>query len=230
MTHSMARNTHLKSPISRARTVTPDEVKEWFGRSRKAQLHEERYGAIAADITALKWPGDPPPPTDAPWLVKGTPDSDKDRWWDFEAVAKAAKLVLASLPAMRRHWNGLRWAPETRGGYNAIEALEETLKVALPYIEWPFGEYERATGRKTPKEWHIPSIILAGMIIRTMVEAGNRSPAISRNSVVARVATKALIRMGFQKELAQETVSMHLTRWDKKYGLTPNGIRVLTTK
>jgi hypothetical protein len=37
-------------------------------------------------------------------------------YWDFKAAFDAAKLLLETTPAMLRHWDGLQWAPETRGG------------------------------------------------------------------------------------------------------------------
>ena len=121
------------------------------------------------------------------------------------------------------HWDGLRWAPETRGGYDAIKGLEATLLVALPYIEWPFGEGERLTGQKRPKVWHTYAFGIARLIIDEMIKAGHTEPGITRNSVVVRVVHKALVRMGipYSKTLSDTAIGAYLTRFNEKYGLIP---------
>jgi hypothetical protein len=76
------------------------------------------------------------------------------------------------------------------------------------------------------------ALIVARLVIGVMVEAGHNDPGISRNSVVARVVRKALIRMNFSNSqmITLTAIAAHLTRWDKKYGLTAAGIAALTTK
>ena len=133
-----------------SRTITATEVKEWFGTSRKARLNDTQYIEIAAVLTKFTWHGELPLPQ-SPGFVERI-EVDRDRWWDFRGSADAAKLLLQSAPAMIEHWKGQQWAPKTRDGYEAIKALAAALTVALPYIEWPFGEYKRTTGRKKPKD------------------------------------------------------------------------------
>ena len=99
------------------RNITANEVKKWFGSSRKAQLDDPQYEKIAVGINRLRWPCDPAPP-EPPLLPSRGSVSDRD-YWDFPAVTKAAKTLLDSLPEMATHWRGLLWAPETRGGYDA---------------------------------------------------------------------------------------------------------------
>jgi hypothetical protein len=127
---------------------------------------------------------------------------------------------------MLRHWDGLQWAPETRGGFPAIKALEDALSIAQPYTEWPFGEYERAQSQKTPKAWHTPAHSIALIIIQVLGAAGQTNPAISRNSIVVKIVRKALIRMQVPNfhMITTTAIAAYLTRWDRQYGLTPQGI------
>ena len=64
------------------------------------------------------------------------------------------------------------------------------------------------------------------------IRIGHGEPGITRNSVVVRIVRNALVRMNFQdvKMTTPAAIGAHLTRWDKKFGLTPNGIAALTTK
>lgn len=211
-----------------SRIITAAEVRDWFGKSRKSLLGDTQYREIAAFLTKIRWPSDTGPLFQPCPVVVETDEAD--RYWDFDAAFAAAKLLLESMPAMLRHWNGLLWAPETRGGHPAIKALQDSLTVALPYIEWPFGEYVRQTGRKKPKPWHLPALMVARVVVKAMIEAGHDEPSITRNSVVVRIVRTALIRMGFLNEITTSAVGAHLTRWNKKHGLTPKGIAALTTK
>ena len=90
---------------------------------------------------------------------------------------------------MLEHWDRLRWAPETSAGYEVIRKLEESLRIALPYIESPVGHYEQKTPRKASAAdvWHIPALAIARIIIEVMIQAGHRDPGITGHSVVARV-------------------------------------------
>jgi hypothetical protein len=214
-----------------SRTISAAEVKGWFGKSRKLKLSDAQYDEIAARLTKLRWPCDLPDPPNSPGLPKEI-RTDPNRWWDFQGSSDAAKVLLDSAPAMLRHWDGLRWATETSGGYEAIKTLGNALAIALPYIEWPFGDYEGQTGRKRPKAWHIPSVLIAHVILKVMVEAGRNEPGITRNSVVVRVVHKALTRMGYPnlRMITTTAIGAHLTRWNKKFGLTPAGVAELTTK
>jgi hypothetical protein len=143
--------------------------------------------------------------------------SDDDRWWDFDSATEAAKLLIESGPKMLKHWEGLRWAPETRPGYEAIDKLGEALAVALPYIEFPLGQYEPALGRKKPKDWHMPAVIIFGIIASALSQSlGN--PRLSRNAIMIRVVCSALRRLGYYVEVG--AVSQHLIRWNAKYGLS----------
>jgi hypothetical protein len=214
-----------------SRTISACEIKGWVGKSLKPNLSEAQCGEIAVFLTRCRWPGDPPDPPDSPWLrrlIKNAPEES----WDFRAATDAAKLLMGCVPPMLSHWEGLRWAPETRGDYDAIKKLGEALSTTMPYIEWPFGHYERQTRPKRPKAWHTMALVVARRAIGVMVEAGHYDPGISRNSVVARVVRKALIRMNFSNSqmITLTAIAAHLTRWNKKFGLTPAGIAALTTK
>lgn len=129
---------------------------------------------------------------------------------------------------MLKHWAQLAWAPETRGGHLAITTLQDALVIALPYIEWPFGRYERQTGRRKPKIWHLPARLIANVVIKEIIAAGHDEPSITRNSVVVRIVRKALIRMNYP-EVTNSAIGAYLTRWSQKYRQSPR-TRGLTTK
>lgn len=212
------------------RTIAAAEVEGWFGKSNRSQLGDAQYREIAAQLTKWRWPSDPINPSNT--LSSDEAEIGYSTYWDFKAAIDAAKLLLDSMPAMLRHWDGLQWAPETRGGYPAISALQKDLLTALPYIEWPFGRYERRTGRKRAKSWHLPAVLVAKALIKCAADAKQIEPSLTRNSVAVRVVRKALIRMGFKdiNTVTASAVAAHLARWDKKYGLTSKGIAALTTK
>jgi hypothetical protein len=108
---------------------------------------QAQFRRIDAGLTSCRWPTAPLP---SGWTI-GT---DANRWWDIEAVTEAAKTLLKNAPAMLSHREGQRWAPQTRNGFEAIKALGDALFVAMPYIEWPFGYYERRTRSKRTKPGH----------------------------------------------------------------------------
>jgi hypothetical protein len=213
------------------RTIIAAEVQEWVGKPSKSMMGKEQFREIAASLTSYRWPADPPPPPGTPWVPREI-EPDPNRWWDFEAVTEAAKTLLRNAPAMLSHWEGQRWAPQTRNGFDVIKALGDALFSAMPYIEWPFGYYERQGRSKRPKPWHIMALVIARLVITAMIEADHNEPGITRSSIVVRIVSNALIRMGFPnaKMITPAAIGMHLTRWNEKFGLTPNGIAALTTK
>jgi hypothetical protein len=193
-------------------TISAAEVKAWFGHHAKARLNETQYGVIAEKLNKFRWPTDPVERT-----AQASPDVD--RYWDFRGAHKAAKLLLAAMPKMKRHWQALTWAPETREGYSATVALERALQDALPFVEWPFGPYQRAIGRKRRKEWQVPAVLVAKLLARAMV-AARRKPSLARNAVLVRVTRQALQRMGYNLiNVGTSGISAHLTRRDRQYGL-----------
>jgi hypothetical protein len=218
-------------PRKTSRTITATEVQEWIGKSSKSMLGKAQFREIAAGLTSYRWPVDPPPPPGSPWVPREI-ETDPNRWWDFEAAREAAKTLLKSAPAMLSHWEGQRWASQSRGGFDVIKALGNALFFAMPYIEWPFGYYERQARLKRPKPWHTMALVIARLVIKVMTEAGHNEPGITRNSIVVRIVHNALIRMNIQdaKMVTLTAIGAHLTRWDKKFGLTPNRIAALTTK
>ena len=222
----------MKNPSRKtSRTITAIEVQEWIGKSSKSALGKAQFREIAASLTSYRWPIDPPPPPGSPWVPREI-ETDPNRWWDFEAARQAAKTLLKSAPAMLSHWEGQRWASQSRGGFDVIKALGDALFFAMPYIEWPFGYYERQTGSKRPKPWHAMALVIARLVIKVTVEAGYDEPGITRNSIVVRIVRNALIRMDFPnaKMITDTAIGAHLTRWNQKFGLTPNRIAALTTK
>jgi hypothetical protein len=197
---------------SPSHTITSAEVKAWFGQRANARLSETQYRAVAKKLNMFRRPGDPVE-------CRAEPSPDVDPYWDFRAATKSAKLLLDAMPAMIRHWQALTWAPETRDGHAATVALERALQTALPFIEWPFGEYRRTTGRKQPKPWHLPSVLVAKILAEAMVTS-QCSPSLARSAVLVRVTAKALQCMGYKlTNVGTSGISAHLTRWDSRYGL-----------
>jgi hypothetical protein len=191
--------------------ISPAEVKAWFGPRATARLDERQCRTVAKKLNKFRWPGEP---------IRGgsKPLRDADRYWDFDDAIKAAKVLLNAMPAMKQHWRGLTWAPETRDGYPATVMLEQALQTALPFIEWPFGRYQRAAGRKRRKDWHVPSVLVAKILIDAMA-ASRGTPSLARNAVLVRVTHAALRRMGYRLNVGISGISAHLTRWDQQYGL-----------
>jgi hypothetical protein len=216
------------SQASASRTITPAELKKWFGTSHRAVLGDEQCSKLAEYLTKIKWPADPPDGREPSFTI----NESEDPYWDFQAASEAAKLLVDCVPAMLNHWKGLTWAPSTRGGYPAIVALEQALATALPYIEWPFGRYERRTRRKRPKDWHFSAVIIAKAIIKTLLEVGHDGPSLARKSIVVRAVRKALLRMNYRdvRMVSESGVAAHLSRWDRHYGLTPKSIARLMEK
>lgn len=157
-----------------SRTITAVETRKWLERLG-ASPNDALCDDVAGRLTKIRWPSDPTSP------AAGC-DDETDQWWDFQAAIKAANTLNAAFPAMLSHWDGLQWAPETRGGYEAIKALDTTLSLAMPYIEFPFGKYERKTHRHRhrPKDWHMAAIVIAKFFIEAMIKSGGKAPSTSR--------------------------------------------------
>jgi hypothetical protein len=214
-----------------SRTITAAEVETWFGNSKKLKSRPEKYGEIAAALTKMRWPSDRP----ASKLRSNLGRSQKNAsgFWDFKVATKAAKMLRDDLPAMLLHWKDPEWSAHNRAAYAAIKSLDEALSSAMPYIEWPLGPYEAATGRKAPKAWHMPSILIAKSVIDALVAAGHDAPAITHNSLVVGIIQKALIRMQFpqSRTLSRDAIGAHLKQWNNKWGdLPPKRATDLVTK
>jgi hypothetical protein len=189
--------------------ITAAEVSDWFRSCRTSPPSAEFCEHVAARFTKMKWPSDPD-------VRKPQPVSDGwPYWWEFDEVTKAAKSLRESVPQMLRHWETRRLREPA--GYDAIYKLSEALTVALPYIDFPLGPVERASGQKKPKDWHIVALVIWNCIM----EAPDRptSPSVSRKAVMVRVIRSALHRMGY-KLADLGGISQHLTRWNARYGLT----------
>jgi hypothetical protein len=212
-----------------SRTITGAEVREWFKHHRKPWPSDVLCDEVAARLTKMRWSSDAPLPVleDGMWWVKETPDSPwvqkpddaADSGWDFQGATDAANNLLANAPAMLRHWDRLRWAPETRTGYEAIKTLQDALELALPYIEWPFGKYERQNPQKRlrPKDWHVRAHFIAHIIGNALIQSGHRAPGLAGNSIVVMIVREALIRIRCP-DIDRGTIAQYLTRWAKKHG------------
>jgi hypothetical protein len=225
----------MRTPSTKnSRTITATEVEGWVGKSRNSKIGKVQFHEIAAGLTRLRWPSDPEPPPGSNSFENEAlvVESYDGNLWDFSAVTAAAKTLLKNAPAMLSFWEEQRWAPQTREGFDAIENLGEALFLAMPYIEWPLGYYDGKASPKRPKPWHVMALVIAKLVINSMVAAGQVQPGITRNSVVARIVHRALARMNFpgSKMITPTAIGAHLTRWDRKYGLTPSSTAALTTK
>jgi hypothetical protein len=144
-----------------------------------------------------------------------------------------------------RHWEGLQRAPETRDGYKAIKAFGDALSSAMPYIEWPFGKYERQDYRKRPrrKNWHLPAVLIAKLIERALIDSGRRKTSTTSGSTVVKVVREALIRMGYKigsgqpgkigtsaSEREKGTIAAHLTSWKNSQALLAKQARLAVAK
>jgi hypothetical protein len=200
------------------RVITAGEVSEWFKHCKKPRPTEMTCSDVAARLTMMRWPSDP---EDDPHLPRPLAEekSPADEWWDFKASTGAADTLLASIPAMLVHWESLRSAPETRAGFEAISALRDALSLAQPFIEWPFGKYERQVGQKSLKIWHIPAVLIARIVAGALIESGHLTVAFTHNSTVVRVVHEALIRMQYpdMDMVSRNAIGAHLTRWVDKY-------------
>src|SRR5271154_2004981 len=79
----------------RGRTVSPVDVRAWFGNAARPQPTDAQCDDIARFLTSMPWPSDSP----ADLGIEETVDDD-DRWWDFRGATGAAKLLLVSVPKM----------------------------------------------------------------------------------------------------------------------------------
>jgi hypothetical protein len=201
---------------NRDNPITSDEVRAWFGTTVKGQLRKQRYAGIAKALNGFQWATDPP-------IVEEltTPVPEDDRFWDFAAADQAAETLLESVPKMLAFWKGLQWAPETRAGCQIIRDLERSLNAAAPLIKHPFGPPGPRTPRVGTKDWHIAAVLIANIVLEALLETGQSSPSIARNSIAVRVVHNALKRLGFRRAnmVTSAAVAMHLGRWNDQFGL-----------
>ena len=188
--------------------VTAAEVLGWFRKHQRPWPSEAQCAPIADRLNVITAGGWGKAEYEAAidgkiaerYAAAGIPvlelQSGSREWWDFARTAEAARDLLAAIPAMREHWGRLEWAPETAGGTAAIDALAAVLAAAMPRIDHPFGEYDRATGQKAPKPWHIPAVNVLPTILWAMHNAGQKRLGRSGNSIAVSILRRGLIRAG----------------------------------
>jgi hypothetical protein len=194
-------------------SITPEEVQSWFGKSKQKKLKPQIYRTIACQLNKFRGPS-------APLTIRSSPLERKSGMWDINGTAKAAKRLLQDMPAMLSHWRDRSWDPKDQAAYITIDALNEALSAAMPYIEHPLGEYDRANGRKAPKRWHSPSVLIAKYVMQALLDAGESLPSITHGSLVVRIVKKVLVRMQFPQSetVSRDALAAHLKRWKEKYG------------
>jgi hypothetical protein len=222
-------------PEVASRIITAAEVRKWSANGHKP-WPSEACTEIAASLTKMRWPqdlpesrkpGEPRPPWDPP-----PPDpATEDPWWNPPGATAAARALLEDVPAMLWHWHWMQWAPEARpgqkpirlrDGYKAVEQLRVALNAALPFIEWPFGEYKRQDHRKKsrPSDWHMHAGAIAGNIRRALMQSGRRRAlGFSRDTAEALVVHEALMRIGYCY-IETNTIAAYLQRQDTKFRKT----------
>lgn len=203
--------------------VSADEVAQWFGRRLKPAPSNETFANLASAINRCRWPDDPPIELSCnEELSDEEIAADAARWWDFKAGGNAARTLTAILPKLDRHLNSLTPSPTVVAGQDALRGFGSALDVLSPFIEFPLGKPEDRRGRPTAtKPWQDWSLTISHLVIKSLIEAGHKNPAISRNSVLVRVVQRALIRMRIEgaQSVSTTTLSAFLVRWDEFYGL-----------
>jgi hypothetical protein len=193
------------------RIITADEVMKWAAGSKKP-WSDEVCKEIAESLTKIRC--DPPLPklkngmhwersidwaTSPPKIGEWRPEPDTDidhQWQKFQVATDAAKLLLNNVSALLWHWEGLQQWPETNGGYPAIKAVEGALLAAQPFIDWPFGKSDGPPYRSSSNVWHMPAVVVAGIIGKALARSGQRAPKFTKESAATRVVHEALKRMG----------------------------------
>lgn len=237
----MMRPAVMAIPEASTRPITPAEVRAWFARGRKPWPDDALCAEIADRLTkTIRWPSNDA----SPKLKRRT---QRGRMTEAQAWAAQVKALLDDVPTM------LERLDENSDGYAAIEAMREALLRALPSIEFPFGSPEEAeaTLKQTillwpelaevrpvgPKEmrpavWHMHAVLIARIISKALKQIGRHS-SLHRNSVLVRVVSDALVRIGFTEisdndeddgapliDRVHGAVSMHLIRWCGKFHQT----------
>ena len=216
-----------------ARIITPAEVRAWFARGRKPPPDDTLCAEIAARLTQMRWPSD-----DAcPELKRQTQGETESQAW-----AAQVKALLDDVPTM------LERLYETSDGYAAIEAMRKALLRALPSIEFPYGSPEEAEAtlkrailswpelaelrpldpkEMRPSPWHMHAVLIARIISKALKQCGRHGSSAHKNSVLVRIVTNVLVRIGFTNISKSEeddgvrgAVSKHLISWCDKFHQT----------
>lgn len=200
-------------------TITRDDIKQWLGDSVKIPS-DVQLAEFAAFLNRRCTVANPQPP---PYPVKIL-DGDGGRWWDFDAVQRASKVLRDSLPLMEDFFSQtLNGAENTE----TIKNLRQALEKARNLIDNPFGgDGERVKRRQTIKEWETYALLVARSATDMLTAAGNSNIALSRKSVLPRVVHNALIGMNIPgaRLVTASAVAAFLAAWDKRYGLLPTTI------
>ena len=215
-------------PKSDARTITAAEVRVWFvgGPKSKPWPSEALCAEVAARLTKFRWASEWPSPEisdegaaaiswDNPW----TSERECYPCWDSEEAAHAAKALLKNIPAMLAHYSPMR----QHDGYDAIERFRVALDAAIPFIEFPFGKYDRDEARKRqlhpkhPKPWHASAIPVARVTIDALRRSGHTVEGTSHNTITVRIVRDALVRMGFD-DIEKPAIAKVLTKWADEHG------------
>jgi hypothetical protein len=213
---------HEVSTPARNRTIKAAEVMEWFKCGHQPWPNEPCCFEIAERLSKMRWPGDPRLPL--PEL------SSPDPSWHPELTAKMAKGLGEHIPAMLWFWHRMQDTPaetmpgqlpkQLHEGYEAIDRLRVALEAALPYIEFPFGKYERRDHRKEkrPKPWHAYAVAITPIIAAALRQAGHEISGTSHNTALVRIVREALLRIGYgERAITVNAVAAHLTRWYGEY-------------
>ena len=157
-----------------------------------------------------------------------------DPWWNPDLAAARAKALLDDVPAMLWHWHRMQATPDEtrpgqkpvhlRGGYDAIQRLRVALDAALPYIEFPFGEYERQDHRKKkrPKPWHAHAVGITPLIANALRQSGKLVRGATHNSALVRIVCRGVgPELDSDENIVKPTaVAAMLTDWYAEFDRT----------
>lgn len=198
------------------RAITASEVERWFGPSSRPKLTGAAYANLAEYFTFAQWPTDKANPLVSWEIMDDTKSNEISMCRQFHELT--TKLVYTA-EALRAVWISRAGEVERQVGYDTLRRLEDAAREASPLVERLYKINRRPAGWKRPKLWHIYSVAFAQVVIRTLVDAGHKRPAISRNSVVVRVVHHVLVRMGFPdiKMTSQNAIAAHLNRCNQRF-------------
>lgn len=102
------------------RTIAMEEVRKWFESFSKPWPNDDACREVAAKLTKMKWPMDPPELVDSCSLPSATPPNATPGLF---SMAKPANALLAVLPAHARHWRKMVETSETKVASAAVVDL-----------------------------------------------------------------------------------------------------------
>ena len=219
------------SRSERSRPIKAEEVAAWYGTFLKPALTTKQFGALANSINGWFWPGDENAANASTEkeAVRCRHTKEAAYLWDFNKVTEAARTLLDNLAAVQSLRK--RLMPDDHDALDALQQMRISLTETMPMIEFPFGPvHTRPRPPNTSKPWRTYALALSNAIIPEMTNAGHANISISKNSVLVRIIREVMVRMRIPgAHVTDSAISAFLIEFDRYYGLTPQGIKALTT-